>query len=267
MIRNVLMILTLIGATAPVMAQDTAQQAPIEISADKTLEWSRNEKQYIANGNAIVRQGDTTIKGDVIAADYRETAKTNFDIYRMTATGHVTIDSKGSAATGDKAVYDITTGIATMTGSNLRMESPEQTVTATDRFEYDVTAGKVKAIGNARVVRATDTLQADSIAATLARSSNGSRQKLEKMEATGHVKITTPTETLTGNRASYDSIANRAVVTGNVKILRGPNELTGERAEVDLKTNISRLFGSSIEDGQTGGRVRGVFYPGASKAQ
>ena len=267
MIRNVLMILTLIGAAAPVMAQDATQQTPIEISADKTLEWNRNDKQYIANGNAIVKQGDTTIKGDVIAADYRETAKTDFDIYRMTATGHVTIDSKGSAATGDKAVYDVTTGIATMTGNNLRMESPEQTVTATDRFEYDVTAGKVRAIGNARVVRATDTLQADSIAATLARSSNGGTQKLEKMEATGRVKITTPTETLTGDRASYDSAANRAVVTGNVKILRGPNELAGERAEVDLKTNISRLFGSSIEDGQTGGRVRGIFYPGASKTQ
>lgn len=267
MIGNILMILALIAAATPVMAQNTSTPTPIEISADKTLEWNRNDKQYVANGNAIVKQGDTTIKGDVIAADYRETVKTDFDIYRMTATGHVAIDSKGSTATGDKAIYDVTTGIATLTGSNLRMESPEQTVTATDRFEYDVTAGKVKAIGNARVVRANDTLQADSIAATLARNGSGGTQKLDKMEAVGRVKITTPTETLTGNRASYDSAANRAVVTGNVKIIRGPNELTGERAEVDLKTNISRLFGSSIEDGQTGGRVRGVFYPGTSKTQ
>ncbi len=54
---------------------------------------------------------------------------------------------------------------------------------------------------------------------------------------------------------------NTAIITGNVKITRGQNVLTGERAEVDLNTNISRLFGSSIEDGQVGGRVKGVFYP------
>jgi lipopolysaccharide export system protein LptA len=84
---------------------------------------------------------------------------------------------------------------------------------------------------------------------------------LDKIDALGRVKITTPTEILTGDRGTYNAKTERAVITGNVKITRGPNVLTGERAELDMTTQISRMYGSSIEDGQTGGRVRGLFFP------
>lgn len=261
MIRVLLSLFILCAMPLPAVAQN---KEPIEITADKTLEWHRTELQYVANGNAIVKQGGTTIKGDRITADYRSSAKSDMDIYRLTASGNVSIDDKGNVATGEKLVYDIDTGIATMTGQALTMTSPEQTVTATEKFEYTVNQGMIKAIGNAKVVRGTDTLHSDIITAFLVEDEQG-QNSLDRLEGDGNVKIVTPTEMLTGHRGIYNAKSNTATVTGAVKITRDQNVLTGERAEIDLTTSISRLFGASIEDGQTGGRVRGVFYPGESK--
>jgi lipopolysaccharide export system protein LptA len=244
----------------------TAQDTPIEITADKTLEWHRNELQYVANGNAVVKQGTTTIRADKMTADYRDSAKSSMDIYRMTGVGAVSIEDKGTTATGEHLVYMLDTGIATMTGKNLVMTSPEQTVTATEKFEYEVQKGQMTAYGNAKAVRGKDTLHADTIAAILVKDQNG-KESLDRLEAKGNVKIITPSETLTGNRAVYNTKTNTAIVTGNVKITRDQNVLSGERAEIDLNTDISRLFGSSIEDGQVGGRVKGVFYPEGNKSQ
>ena len=246
------------------MAQTS--DAPIEITADKTLEWHRGKNQYVANGNAAVKQGTTTIRGASITADYRKGETSDTEIYRMTAKDAVSIEDSNGNATGDLLVYEVDSGIATMTGKSLKMTSPEQTVTATDKFEYHMNTGRLNAIGNAKVISGEHTLTAHQVSAFIGKEKTG-KQSVDKMEATGRVKIVTPDETLTGDRATYDAKNRKAIVVGNVKILRGQNELTGERAEVDLATNISKLFGNSIEDGQVGGgRVRGVFYP-SSKGQ
>lgn len=261
MIRMILPLLVFCVAAAPAFAQiQGAGKEPIEITADKTLEWHRAELQYVANGNAMVRQGTTTIKADRIAADYRDGAQSGMEIYRLTATGNVSIDDRGNTATGDRLVYEVDSGVATLTGQQLTMTSPEQIVTARDMFEYTIAAGKIRAIGDAKVVHGGDTLYADTLTAYLVQDAQG-KNTLDRVEGDGHVRITTATETLTGNRSLYRAADNTAIVTGAVKITRGQNVLTGERAEIDLATSVSRLFGSSIEDGQTGGRVRGVFYP------
>ncbi len=254
--KKILILTLLLILCGPVaFAQD--KPAPIEITADKTLEWHRKSSQYVANGNVIVKQGDVTIHADKITADYREEKNSGLTIYKLTATGHVAIDSKGGTATGDELVYTVETGLGVMTGNQLTMSSPDQTVTATDRFEYSVHDGKFKAIGNATTIRGKDRLQADMIAATLKDNANGART-LDRLDAIGHVTITTPTEILTGESGFYTAASNAAEISGGVKILRGQNELSGDRARVDLTTGISTIFGSPDQ----GGRVRGTFYPG-----
>ncbi|HEY8190767.1 MAG TPA: LptA/OstA family protein [Micavibrio sp.] len=246
----------LLGPAA--FAQEPADKAsPIEITADKTLEWHRKSSQYVANGNVVVKQGGVAIHADSIAADYHDEKGSGFSIYRLTAAGHVAIDSQGGTAVGDKLVYAVDSGLAVMTGSQLKMTSPDQTVTATDRFEYSVRDGKLKAFGNATVIRGQDRLQADTIAAALKEDAQGNR-RLDRMSADGHVKITTPTEILTGEKGSYAADSNIAEISGGVKILRGQSDLSGDRANINLTTGISTMFGSPAE----GGRVRGTFYPG-----
>ncbi|MEM6781236.1 MAG: LptA/OstA family protein [Pseudomonadota bacterium] len=142
------------------------------------------------------------------------------------------------------------------------MVSPDQTITANDKFIYQTAQRRATAVGNAKVVLAEDTLSANTIEAVFKEQSNeGGQDAVETLEAKGNVVITTPTEVLSGNYAIYRSATNKAEITGNVKITRGPNILEGARAEVDLTTNISKMFGAE----ETGERVRGVFYPNSEK--
>lgn len=240
---------------------NVAQDEPLEITADKTLEWHRNDQKYIARGNAKAAQGDVSITAAVLTADYRETQQSSADIYQLTAERDVVIHSKDSQGYADRAVYDVETGLATMTGSDLRLVSPDQTLTAQDRFEYWVEQGKMVAVGRPKVLREKDELEADKMVSWFSDNAEGQRE-LDRFEANGNVIITTPTEVLTGDKAVYVADTNVAEVIGNVKIERGQNVLEGERAEINLTTSVSKMHGAS----GTGGRVRGVFYPGSDTA-
>lgn len=253
--------------TTPVPAKANSEQ-PIEITALKSVEWLRNDKKYIARDDVIIKQGDVTITSDIAVADYREGKTSSMEIYQLTAEGNVTIDNSGNKASGDKAVYDVDSAVATLTGSNLRLVSPDQTVTATERMEYHPNARQAKAVGNAKVVRGQDTLSANTITATFkdkgattTANAPAGTGNLDRLDAEGNVVIVTPSETLRGQRGVYRADTNTAELTGNVKIERGPNILEGERAEVNLTTNVSKMFGAAGGDG----RVRGVFFPGSEK--
>lgn len=260
-LRNTMIILlSCLSLSAPALAQPAKGDSPIDITADKTLEWHREKKQYIAIGNAVITQGDVTIRAAKIIADYRDTPKTGMEIYQLTAIDAVSIDNKGSTASGDHLVYIVDSGLATMTGDDLAMTSPDQTVTATDALEYNTVAGTLKARGQAKVVRASDTLNADEIVATLKNDAEG-KQVLDQLDAIGHVKIVTPSETLTGAKGVYRAESNTAEISGGVTITRDQNTLSGDHASVDLTTNISRLFAAENAENTKAGRVHGTFYP------
>lgn len=258
--------LLMMSCAIPAFAQSNSEKnKPLEITADQTLEWHRNDKKYVARGDAVATQGNVSIQAETLTADYRESQKSNFDIHRMTAEDGVVITSQGNEAFGDKAVYELDTGIATMTGKALKMTAPDQTLTARDKFEYGVTEGRLSAYGDVVVIRPNDKMQADKASAFFSQNTQaGGQRKLERLEAEGNVIITTATETLRGDKGVYRADSNIAEVTGHVKITRGPNVLEGERAEINLTTNVSRMFGN--QTGTTSnpagkGRVKGVFYP------
>lgn len=235
-------------------------QQPVEITAIRTLEWNRAEHQFTARGDVVAKQGDVAVYADTLTADYRETAGSSIDIYRLTATGNVRLENNdGSTAYGDQAVYTMDDGRALLTGGNLRIVSPARTITATDRMEYLTQQGEASAHGNAKMVQDDNTIAANSLKAFFAQADNGSRS-LSRAEANGNVVVTTPAEKLTGNKATYTAAGNNAEVTGNVRITRGPNVLEGARATVNLTTSVSTLHGGKASP--TGdSRVRGVFYP------
>jgi lipopolysaccharide export system protein LptA len=274
-----MLVIFLLTITTPALAQtNTEKNKPLEITAEQTLEWHRNDKKYIARGKAEAKQGLTAINAGTLTADYRESQKSNFDIYRMTAEKGVVITSQGNKAFGDKAIYELDSGIATMTGQELKMIAPDQTLTARDKFEYAVTEGRLSAYGDVVIIRGEDKIQADKASAFFAQGTQTSGttspmggRKLKRFEGEGHVIVTTPTEILSGDKGVYNAATNIAEVTGNVKITRGPNVLEGTRAEINLTTNVSRMFGdtttTSPTSGGKGGRVKGVFYPSSTKTE
>ncbi len=261
---HILILLLSFTLCTPAFAQG-GKGVPLEITADKTLEWHRNENVFIAQGNANARQGTSNISADTLTASYREGAGKGIDIWQVTAEGGVVLTSGENKAYGEHAVYNIDDGLATMTGDNLRLLSGAQTVTAKESFEYQTKEGKLIATGRAKMIKpkpqgGTDTLEADTITATLHNGTDGQRE-IETLEAEGGVIITTPEEIITGDYGIFHREANTAEITGNVIIQRGPNRLEGEKAQVDMNTNISRMFGS--DSGNE--RIRGIFYPGTQK--
>jgi lipopolysaccharide export system protein LptA len=237
-------------------------QEPIEISADHTLEWLQNKNQYVANGNVKAKQGDVTILAEKLIADYKDNNESgNIEIWQLTAQENVRIKNIDSTATGDYAVYNVETGLATLTGKNLKLTTPNQIITAQKTMEYHVNKGIAKAIGNAKIIREKNTLSAQVITANFSKDKNG-KQTLSTAKASGGVKIKTPDETITGNSGIYNAKNNTAKISGNVKITRGPNTLEGYRAEVNLTTNVSKMFGSP----NSGKRVKGVFFPSSKNS-
>lgn len=275
--RHMLFLCALLASTATFAQTPTGSEQPIEITASKSVEWLRGQNQYVARENVVVTQGTMTMHSDLLTADYREGATSSTEIWQITADGNVQIKDDANTAYGDKGVYDVTNGIAVLTGQDLKLVSPDQTVTARDRMEYHSNERMAKAIGNAKVVRPTDTLTASTITAyfkdnsaaattpkpaAVASSGPVGGGSLDRLEAEGGVVIKTPTETLRGAKAVYRADTNTAELTGNVKIERGPNVMEGNRATVDLNTNVSKMFGSNTD----GGRVRGIFYPSSNKS-
>ncbi len=275
MLRSVILLsAVLLYAVAPVRVQaQTAPAAapsmeslsnpnsdePLEITADETLEWHRNDLRFIAHGNVNTTQGDVTITAATQTADYRETKESGFDIYKLTADKNVRIISRGNIAEGDLAIYEVDKGLATMTGDNLKLTSPERVLTANERFEYYVTDGRLNAVGNAIVVQGTDKIRADQMSAILKQDTASGKRSIDKLTANGNVIITTATEVLKGQRGEYDAGTNTAKIIGNVTITRGPNILSGAQAEVNLTTNVSKMIGGGTDDKP--GRVSGRFYP------
>lgn len=258
-----LFLLMLLPATAVAQTNLPASKDPLEITADGSLEWLRGQQKFVARKNALAVQGGASVASQTLTANYIEGRSGTIEIKKLRAETNVVLKSEGSTAYGELATYDLDRGLAVMTGNNLRMVSPDQTVTARDRFEYWVTDGRLNAIGDAVVIRPNleggqDKLTADSVSAVFTEDANGERV-LQTLEARDNVVITTQEEIVTGAYGIYRASTNQAELTGGVTITRGPNVLKGNRAVVDLNTNTSKIFGTQ---GRTG-RVRGTFFPGS----
>lgn len=64
---------------------------PLEISAEESLEWHRNELFFTAKKNVRASQGKTTLHSNSLVAKYRDSDKSSIDIYHIEARGSVKI--------------------------------------------------------------------------------------------------------------------------------------------------------------------------------
>jgi lipopolysaccharide export system protein LptA len=298
----------------PAMAQqlDLTHGGPIDITARDGIEWRQNEQQVIARGDARATRGTATVTADRLTAWYRKKGATSApqpspsaglavdtstegnEVYRLQADGHVHIFTVTDRAQGDKATYDLDQSVLVMAGRDLRLTTPNNTITSRDDLEYWPQKHMAVARGNAVVVTsdakrvAADTLVAytsenpasgpgapgsgapgsgaTKTAATPA-AAKGSDDplaasgKLQRVEAFGNVSIRTPTDTVTGDRGVYVPDTGMARLGGNVRITRGQNQLNGAEADVNMKTGIATLIARSPGAAQPADRVHGLVMP------
>ncbi len=227
----------------------------MQIQAAEALEWRQEEHQFVAIGDAVVTRGDVTISAQRMVADYREDAAGKIEIYRFSAEGGVVIERGEERITGGLAVYDVDSGVFTMTGGNLGLTNGETTITATRSLEYRERELLAVALGGVHVSREDEDLWAERVAGRFAES-GGEAPEIVFIEASGGVRIETPTDIVTGDSGTYDLRTSIATLSGSVKLTRGDNQLNGEYAEVNMETGVSRLTGSP-----QGGRVSGLLVP------
>jgi lipopolysaccharide export system protein LptA len=236
-------------------------KAPIEVYADNGIEWVQDKKSFVAKGNARAARGDVVVRADTLTAHYRDKKEGGTELYKLEANGNVRITSPDSTVYGEYGVYDIDSASLILKGKNLKLNTANDEVTASDSLEY--WEGKKQAIakGNAVAGREGRRIRADVITSILAPDANG-KMAMKQANANGNVKIATTNEIAYGDAGTYIIDTGIATLRGNVRVERNQNQLNGAYAEVNLKTGVSRLFstppGTTAAEGQ---RVRGVFMP------
>jgi len=88
-----------------------------EISADGQLEYWERKQMAVARGNAIAVRADRRLRADVLAAYFRKDKKGKSSVYRVEAFDNVRVMTGKDRAEADRGVYNVQSGIATLTGS------------------------------------------------------------------------------------------------------------------------------------------------------
>lgn len=235
---------------------------PIEIEAEAGIEWRRNEKLYIARGNATAKRGDFTVIADTLSARYRDKAGGGSEIWQIEADGHVRLTSPGRTVTGGHAVYNLDTRVLHVTGGNVGVDTGEEKLTAEQSLEYQDGPQIAIARGNATVIQAEREVRADVMTGHFQRLAGG-KLDLVRLEADGGVKVKTPDTSATSAKGDYDLTTDIMTLSGNVKVTNGGNQFNGEFAEVNVKTGVSRLLGSASGSG----KVKSLIMPSPEPLQ
>jgi lipopolysaccharide export system protein LptA len=276
---GLLSLLAIAGAGAQGLMTQGGNQ-PVTINADDGIEWLREEKKYIARGNATATRSNATIKADLLTAFYRDkTGASGQEIFRVDADGNVRITADDQQALGDKAVYYVDKAVFVLVGKKLRLLSKQGTLTARDSLEYWENRKLAVARGDATVVQQDQRIRADVLTAHVAEegaaaekptgaSAKGKKAKnkpdtpeakalpqdsgqIRQVDAFGNVHISLQNAIVRGDTGVYVPANGIATICGNVRITSGNNQLNGKCAEVNLKTGIYRLTG----------RAKGLVQP------
>jgi len=97
-------------------------------------------------------------------------------------------------------------------------------------------------------------LRADEVQVSYREDGAQDSQMIQRIEARGHVRLSSAIETANGESAVYDLDRGTVVMEGNVVLTRGDNVVQGERLVVDLRARTAVVEA-------TRGRVRALFRP------
>lgn len=129
--------------------------------------------------------------------------------------------------------------------------TPGGKVTITgDSFVVDDKAHQATFTGNVVTVQSSVTVHSDKVVTSYGKAGGGD---ISSFTASGHVTITTPEQTATGELAVFDPKTQLMTLTGDVLVTNKSGQVKSSKLVVDLKTNKSTFTASG------GKRVTGVF--------
>ncbi|MBT6136100.1 MAG: hypothetical protein HOH65_01395 [Rhodospirillaceae bacterium] len=87
------------------------------ITARESLEYWETKRVAVARGDALATRKDQRIRADALTAYFHSGADGKLSVTRMDAIGNVVITTPREVARGDKGVYNVDKGIATLDGA------------------------------------------------------------------------------------------------------------------------------------------------------
>lgn len=245
---------------------------PIIIEAENSVVCDETVNKCVAIGNASAKKGTNTVYGDVLTVFFTEGKER--DITAMTADGHVRMETPTGKGCGDHAYYDLKLDSVLLTGGNLKILTPKETITARDSIEYWHKDNKGIARGQATALfpEKEELIQADTLVAYFKPSSEKteeSKEKLsiDKVEAEGHMLASSPKSVVTGDRGIYSAKDHLVEVFNNVKVMQGENVIEGGYARHNLETDVAEMFTKPPHVSQSGSerRIFGIIIPEDAK--
>ena len=110
---------------------------PIEIYADNGIEWHKNDKKYLALGNAKAISGSLTLTSEIIEAYYEEKSDSQMDVKLVKAHKNVKIsDDKMKIVGGRSAEYDLKKDFFSIIGDKITLFSDSDELKSNKKMEY-----------------------------------------------------------------------------------------------------------------------------------
>lgn len=220
----------------------SAKDEPIEIYADNGIEWHKNQKKYVALGNAEAISGSLSLKSEKIEAYYTETKDSSMDINKVYARKNVIIkDKKMKIVGGEFAQFNVKKDYFKVDGPNLVLTSQKNILKSNKRMEYWRSKGVAVATGSAEAEKENEFIvKADKLVWNLHEVDK--KILVKKIIGFNNVSIRSNNEVAFSDKGIYNNITEVCKLFGNVKLQRGDSFLTGEYAEVDLKSGISKIL-------------------------
>ena len=108
-------------------------------------------------------------------------------------------------------------------------------------------------VGNVVATQGSMTLNSDKM--TVYYNEGGQRNGINKIEASGNVLLTTPSETAKSQYGVYDTVQETVFLVEDVVLTRDKNILKGSKLIFNIATGQSKVVRDENE------RVRGLFVP------
>ena len=252
---------------------DLTQGGPIQITAQDGIDWRQAEQVVIAKGDAKAVRGNVTVTADRLLAWYRKKGATESsqpvttgltgatdtegnEVYRMRAEGNVHIFTPTDQAWGDQATYDLDQAVLVMTGNNLKLTTPSDTLTARDTLEYWSDKHMAVARGDAVVVtNDARRISADTLVAytqpPAAAPASGTAGPASSASGTTPTGTTAAGSTASGPAAQTQTAAQPANPTGDPMAA-----MAGRLQRVEAFGNVTIRTVTDIVIGD-----RGVYVP------
>ncbi|TPE52573.1 LptA/OstA family protein [Amaricoccus solimangrovi] len=137
------------GTTVPFGRSHDATQ-PVEITSD-ALQLDQAGGTALFTGTVKVGQGELRLAADRLKVFYvAGTAGAQGTVERMEAEGNVTLANGSEAASGDRAVYEVATGLVDMSGDVLLTQGPNALSSQT--LHIDLNGGTAQLEGRVRTI-------------------------------------------------------------------------------------------------------------------